>query len=141
MRDMTTAEARAFLAAGRRTGMVATVRADGSPDVVPVWFVLDGAEVVFTCASASVKGRNLARDPRAALSVDDPEWPYAFVTVRGPVELVSPGGMEDWTVRIASRYVEAAAEAGRRNAALDDLLVRLTPASVLARAEIGRPAG
>jgi PPOX class probable F420-dependent enzyme len=136
MRDMTPAEARAFLAAGRRTGMVATVRADGSPDLVPVWFMLDGADVVFTCASGSVKARNLARDPRAALSLDDPRWPYAFVTVRGPVELVAPGDMEAWTVRIAARYVDHAAEVGRRNATLDDLLVRLRPASILARAEI-----
>jgi hypothetical protein len=57
--------------------------------------------------------------------------------VRGPAELVAPEDMEAWTVRIASRYVEDAAEMGRRNAALDDVLVRLTPASVLARAEIG----
>jgi PPOX class probable F420-dependent enzyme len=132
-------EALDFMAAGRRTGMVATVRADGSPDVVPIWFVVDAGDVVFTCASASVKARNLARDPRAALSVDDPEWPCAFVTVRGPVELVSPEDMEAWTVRIAGRYVDDAAEVGRRNAGFDDLLVRLKPASILARVEIGLP--
>ena len=70
--------------------MLATVRADGSPDVVPVWFVIDGGDLLFTCASASVKARNLARDPRGALSVDDPRWPYSFVTVRGPAELTVP---------------------------------------------------
>jgi PPOX class probable F420-dependent enzyme len=137
MRELSVDEALEFLAAGRRTGMVATVRADGSPDVVPVWFVLDEGDVVFTCASASVKARNLARDPRAALSVDDRVWPYTFVTVRGPVALVQPDDMEAWTVRIAGRYLDDPAEVGARNAQLDDLLVRLRPAALFARADIG----
>jgi PPOX class probable F420-dependent enzyme len=99
--------------------------------------VLDEGDVVFTCASASVKARNLARDPRAALSVDDRVWPYTFVTVRGPAELIVPDDMETWTARIAARYLDDPAEVGARNAQLDDLLVRLTPAAILARAGIG----
>ena len=137
MRELNREQALEFLAAGQRTGMVATVRADGSPDVVPVWFVIDGGDVVFTCASASVKARNLARDPRAALSADDPVWPCSFVTVRGPVELVTPGDVVAWTTRIAARYVDNAAEVGARTAKLDDLLVRLTPASIFALADLG----
>jgi hypothetical protein len=39
---------REFLAAGTRTAKVATVRKDGSPHVTPVWFVLDGNDLVFT---------------------------------------------------------------------------------------------
>jgi PPOX class probable F420-dependent enzyme len=137
MRELNPEQALEFLAAGRRTGMVATVRADGSPDVVPVWFVIDGGDVVFTCASASVKARNLARDPRAALSADDPVWPCSFVTVRGPAELVTPSDVAAWTTRIAARYVDDAAAVGARNAELDDLLVRLTPASIFALADLG----
>src|SRR3954471_21110183 len=140
MRDLSPAEARAFLAEGKRTGKLATVRPDGSPDVVPVWFVLDGERLVFTCMSASVKARNLARDPRAALSVDDEAFPYTFVTVRGPVEVAArPHDHAAWTQRIAARYVDDPVAMGARIAELDDWLVRLTPASVLARTEI-RPA-
>jgi PPOX class probable F420-dependent enzyme len=137
MRDLTPAEARAFLADGKRTGKLATVRADGSPDVVPVWFVPAGAQLVFTCMSTSVKARNLARDPRAALSVDDEAFPYTFVTVRGTVEIaVRPDDHGAWTERIAARYVDDPVTTGARIAELDDWLVRLTPVSLLARAEV-----
>ncbi len=139
MRTMSPEEARAFLAAGARTGKLATTRADGGPDVVPVWFVVDGDQIVFTCASSSVKARNLARDGRAALVVDDDAFPYAFVTVRGSVAIAErPDDHLAWTTRIASRYVGAdrAEEYGRRNETYDDCLVRLTPDSILARADV-----
>jgi len=132
-------KARAFLANGVRTAKLATTRADGAPDVVPVWFVLDGDQVVFTCSSSSVKARNLAREPRAALVVDDEAFPHAFVRVRGTVEMaVRPADLRAWTTRIATRYVgaERAEEYGQRNEEIDDCLVRLTPESVLARAEV-----
>ncbi len=139
MRTMSPEEARAFLAAGARTGKLATTRADGAPDAVPVWFVVDGDEIVFTCASSSVKARNLARDGRAALVVDDEAFPFAFVTVRGSVAMAErPDDLLAWTTRIASRYVGAdrAEEYGRRNEQYDDCLVRLTLDSVLARADV-----
>jgi PPOX class probable F420-dependent enzyme len=139
MREMSANEARAFLADGVRTAKLATTRADGAPDVVPVWFVLDGDEVVFTCSSSSVKARNLARDPRAALVVDDEAFPHAFVRVRGTVEMaVRPDDFRSWTTRIAARYVGAgrAEEYGRRNEEFDDCLVRLMPDSILARADV-----
>ena len=139
MRAMSRDEAWAFLAHGTRTAKLATTRADGAPDVVPVWFVVDGDEIVFTCASSSVKARNLARDPRAALAVDDETFPHAFVTVRGTVETaVRPDDLLAWLTRIAERYVgpERAVEYGERNEGIDDCLVRLTPDRILARAEV-----
>ena len=139
MRAMRPEEARAFLADGARTAKLATTRSDGAPDVVPVWFVVDGEQIVFTCAGSSVKARNLARDPRAALTVDDEAFPNAFVTVRGTVEVaVRPDDLLVWTTRIASRYVGAdrAREYGERNAEIDDWLVRITPRSLFARADV-----
>lgn len=64
-------EWRAFLAAGTRTGKLSTVRADGGPHLAPIWFILDGDDIVLTTAATSAKGRNLARDGRVALCVDD----------------------------------------------------------------------
>ena len=139
MRTMSPEEAGAFMAAGVRTGKLATTRADGAPDVVPVWFVLDGEQIVFTCPGSSVKARNLARDPRAGVAVDDEAFPHAFVTVRGMAEVaVRPDDLLVWTTRIAARYVgtERAAEYGRRNEEIDDCLVRLTPERILARADV-----
>jgi len=139
MRTMSSAEAWAFLGDGMRTAQVATTRADGAPHVVPVWFIVVEAAVVFTCAGASVKGRNLARDPRVAVSVDDEVFPYAFVTISGSVQVDErPDDLLDWTTRIARRYLGAARadEYGRRNAQLDDWVVRVVPDRIFARAEI-----
>lgn len=136
---MSREEAHAFLRGGARTAAVATTRADGSPHVVPVWFIVDGDALVFTCAGASVKARNLARDPRIAMSVDDEAFPYAFATVSGRAEIVErPDDFLAWTTRIAHRYVGAARadEYGRRDAELDDWLVRVPMQRVFAQAEI-----
>ena len=139
MRTMSREEAWAFLAAGARTAKLATTRADGAPDVVPVSFVLDGDQIVFTCPRSSLKARNLVRDPRAAVAVDDEAFPQAFVTARGTVEVaVRPDDLRMWTKRIAARYVgaERAEECGRRNEQTGDCLVRLTPERIFARAEV-----
>ena len=136
---MTDDQWRAFLSAGTRTGKLSTVRADGRPHVAPVWFVLDGDDLVFSTGATSVKGRTLARDPRAALCVDAPEPPYSFVIVEGPVELsVEPTAMLEWATRIAARYMgEGQAEAyGRRNSAPGELLVRLRMEKVNAIAAV-----
>ncbi|WP_262287373.1 PPOX class F420-dependent oxidoreductase [Micromonospora sp. MA102] len=126
---------RAFVTAGTRTGKLATVRADGSPHVAPIWFVLDGDDLVFNTGRSSVKGRNLVRDPRAALTVDEEQPPYAFVTVRGPVTISEdPVESLPWSTRIAARYMGAdrAEEYGRRNAVPGELLVRLRAEHVVA---------
>lgn len=126
---------RAFVTAGTRTGKLATVRADGSPHVAPIWFVLDGDDLVFNTGRSSVKGRNLARDPRAALTVDEEHAPYAFVTLRGPVTISEdPVESLPWSTRIAARYMgaERAEEYGLRNAVPGELLVRLRAEHVVA---------
>ncbi len=125
---MTDAQWRTFVAEGTRTGKLATVRADGSPHVVPIWFVLDGDDLVFNTGRSSVKGRNLLRDPRAALTVHEEQPPCAFVTVRGRVSISADAtGMLPWSTRIAARYVgeDLAERYGRRNAVPGELLVRL----------------
>src|SRR5437762_14327681 len=70
-RKMTPEEIRAFLVHGTRTAKLATNGPGGQPHVMPVWFALDGEDLVFTTWGDSVKGRNLRRDPRAAIVVDD----------------------------------------------------------------------
>ncbi|MFI7426608.1 PPOX class F420-dependent oxidoreductase [Micromonospora sp. NPDC049836] len=117
-----------FVAEGTRTGKLATTRADGSPHLVPVWFVLDGDDVLFNTGKTSVKARNLARDDRAVLCVDDEHPPYAFVTLRGRVTISEDlAEMRQWATRIGARYMGAdrAAEFGARNAVAGELLVRL----------------
>ncbi len=128
MTVMTKAEAIDFLGAGTRTGSLATASTGGAPHVAPVWFVVAGDDLVFTTGRDSVKGRNLRANPRAALSVDVPDYPYHFVVVRGPVAIDEHApDLLHWTTRIAERYVPAGrAEAfGTRNAVEGELLCRL----------------
>jgi PPOX class probable F420-dependent enzyme len=132
---MTDEEWRAFVSAGTRTAKLATVRADGSPHIAPIWFVLDGSDLLFNTGKETVKGRNLARDGRVALCVDDERPPFSFVTVQGSAEISEdPEELLRWATTIAERYVgPAEAEAyGRRNGVPGELLVRVTVEKVVA---------
>ena len=138
-RNMTRDEWHAFVSAGTRTGKLAVVRKDGSPHVVPIWFVLDGDDFVFTTGATTTKGYALRRDGRAAICVDDDRPPFAFVSAAGAVRISEDlDEMLVWATRIGGRYMGAdKAEAyGRRNAVPGELLVRLRPTHVVARADI-----
>ncbi|HWX74890.1 MAG TPA: PPOX class F420-dependent oxidoreductase [Solirubrobacteraceae bacterium] len=138
-RDMSPAERREFMTQGTRTAKVATAMADGHPHVMPVWFILDGDDVVFTTGRDSVKGCNLRRDPRIALVVDEDLSPYAFVHVRGQATWSEDlAQLERYAIQIGGRYMgsERAREFGRRNAVPGELLVRVTPERVIAKAEV-----
>lgn len=128
-----------FLSAGTRTAKLATVSADGQPHVMPVWFVLDDEEIVFTTHADSVKGRNLRRDTRAAIAVDEEQPPYAFVHIRGHVEISENAAeLRRFATLIGARYMGAdrAEEFGRRNGVPGELLVRLRPERVIAQTDV-----
>ena len=136
---MTDEQWRAFVSAGTRTGKLSTVRADGAPHIAPIWFVLDGDDLVFNTGKDTVKGRNLARDPRASLCVDDERPPYSFVVCEGSVRLSEdPGELVEWATRIAGRYMGAdrAEDFGRRNGVPGELVVRLRVEKVVALADL-----
>ncbi len=139
MGAMTEQEWRAFVQEGTRTGKLATVRKDGRPHVMPVWFLLDGDDVLFNTGAETVKGRNLRREGRASLCVDDDRPPFAFVTISGPVELVEDvAEVRRWATAIGARYMGAgrAEEFGARNGVPGELLVRLRAERVVAEAGV-----
>jgi PPOX class probable F420-dependent enzyme len=132
---MNPAKTRAFLLEGTRTAALATVRADGRPHVAPVWFTLDGDDLLFTTGENTIKGANLQREERVALMVDDEVPPFAFVSIEGDVSLSDDlDTMRHWATRIAARYMgEAQADAyGKRNAVPGELLVRVHPTKIVA---------
>ncbi|MEV5311794.1 PPOX class F420-dependent oxidoreductase [Streptomyces sp. NPDC052610] len=132
---MTDTQWREFVSHGTRTGKLSTVREDGSPHVAPVWFLLDGDEVVFTTGKDTVKGRNLARDGRVALCVDDDRPPFAYVVLRGRARLSEDlDELRHWAARIGARYMgeDRAEEYGARNGVPGEVLVRVTLGKVLA---------
>ncbi|MFF9278079.1 PPOX class F420-dependent oxidoreductase [Streptomyces griseosporeus] len=133
---MTDDEWRDFVSHGTRTGKLSTVRADGGPHVTPIWFLLDGDEVVFNTHNTSVKGRNLARDGRVALCVDDDRPPFGFVVLQGRARISEdPAELRHWAARIGARYMgeERAEEFGARNGVPGELLVRVTIDKVVAQ--------
>ncbi|WP_433711851.1 PPOX class F420-dependent oxidoreductase [Nocardia sp. CA-084685] len=126
---------RGFLSYGRRTGKVAFVAADGRPVVTPVWFVLEGDELVFNTGKATSKGRAFARDPRVAVVVDLEEEPYSSIQIQGTVTLSEdPDELLRTATEIAGRYMGAdrAEEFGKRNGVPGELVVRVRPDKVIA---------
>lgn len=73
------------LFAGPNYAHVATVLPDGSPHSVPIWAGVEDGRIAFFTQTGSRKARNLARDPRLAVSVTDRENPYRSAWVRGRV--------------------------------------------------------
>jgi PPOX class probable F420-dependent enzyme len=139
MPEMSADQRRAFLQWGTRTGMLATTRPDGRPHVAPVWFVLDGDDVVFMTGADTVKGRSLRRDGRVCLAVDDPTPPFAFVMIEGVASISEePDSLLDYAIRIGRRYMgeERGEEYGRRNGVPGELLVRVSPSRIVAQDRI-----
>ena len=140
MRRMDEAEVRAYLTAGTRTGKLAVTRLDGSPLVVPIWFVVDDDDsLLFTTWGDSIKGKSLRRDGRVSLCVDEEAPPYSYVRVDGTATISEDTELlRLWATRIGARYMgaERAERFGERNAVAGELLVRITPTKVVAQAGI-----
>lgn len=134
------AEERTFLLNGTKTGKLATVRADGRPHIVPVALDLDGDALIFLVKSASVKARNMQRDPRVCLCVDVETSPYAYIQVEGTVEMSADlSALVYWGRRIVSRYdgPERAEAYIKREGLVEERVVRLMPKKILFRKNIG----
>jgi PPOX class probable F420-dependent enzyme len=143
MREMSRDEWWEFAGAGTRTGKLAVVRADGSPHVTPIWFLLnaapDGDELIFTTVRESVKGKAFRRNARFSLCVDDQAPPYSFLQFTADATLhEDPAELLEWATAIGGRYMgaERAAEYGSRNADPGESLVRAKIVKVLAYADV-----
>jgi PPOX class probable F420-dependent enzyme len=136
---MTHDEWRAFVSEGTRTAKLGTVRADGSPHVVPVWVVLDGDDIVFNAGESTAKVKAIRHEPRVSILFDDEQEPFAFVSIRG-IATISDDLEEvrRWATRIGARYMgdDRAEEFGARNGVPGEILVRVTPEKVVAEADM-----
>jgi PPOX class probable F420-dependent enzyme len=137
--EMSDQERRAFLNEGTRTAKVATTMKDGTPHVMPVWFVLDGDDFLFNTGAETVKGRALARDPRVSICVDDQTPPYSFVHIRGTAELIDEmDEVRRVATLVGARYMGAdrAEEFGERNGVPGELAIRVRPQRTIAQADL-----
>lgn len=104
---------------------VATIGADGSPHVTPVWVDVDGDQILFNTAKGRVKHRNLGRDPRVAVSVVDKANDYRTLCVKGTAELVEEGA-DSHIDKLAKKYLGADTYPFRQ-AGEERVIVRITP--------------
>ena len=84
---------------------LATVMADGSPQVTPVWFDFDGTHLRVNSAKGRVKDRNMRRNGRVALSIMDPENPYRHLAIRGRVEEITEAGADAHIDSLSKKYL------------------------------------
>ena len=84
---------------------LATLMPDGSPQVTPVWVDLHGASVRVNSAKGRMKDRNMRRDPRVALSIQDPENPYRYLEIRGTVVEIIEAGADAHIDALAKKYM------------------------------------
>jgi PPOX class probable F420-dependent enzyme len=83
---------------------IATVGTDGRPQVTPVWIDYDGTHVRFNTARGRVKDKNLQRNPKIALSIQDPDNPYRYLQIRGRVVEVTEKGADEHIDALAKKY-------------------------------------
>jgi PPOX class probable F420-dependent enzyme len=84
---------------------LATVMADGSPQVTQTWVDTDGEHVLINSVQSHVKTRNIERDPRVAVAVADPEAPSRYFQVRGRVLEITTDGAAEHIEALARRYL------------------------------------
>jgi len=89
----------------RCIGHLATLQPDGSPKVEPVWLGREGDRVWIATDERTLKGRNMRRDPRVALSIVSPDDPYEQVLIRGRVVEIRPDRALEGLDKLSHKYL------------------------------------
>ncbi len=86
--------------------VVATIGKDGMPHLTPNWYACDHGRILVSTTKQRVKCRNIARDPRMAVSIYSEPMAHDYVTASGQAQIVE--GDEIWplTKSIIQRYVK-----------------------------------
>ena len=110
---------------------VATIEADGTPHVTPVWVDTDGEHVVFNTAKGRQKYLNMSRNPVVAVSVADKADDFRTLWIKGTVEFVTEGA-DEHIDRMAKKYLGQDTYPWRRPGE-ERVIVRVTPTEKLGR--------
>lgn len=108
---------------------VATVRADGTPHVAPVWVDVEGDEVVLNSAKGRAWPTNLERDPRVTLTVADKDNPYEYVSIRGRLAEETTEGADAHIDAMAKKYLGQDTYPFRQPGE-ERIILRITPEKV-----------
>lgn len=110
MPKLTENEVHAFLQERGHLARIATLQPDGSPSVVPVWFIYEEGKILITPRKHSAFYANVQRDPRVAITIDEEANRYRKVLVEGMAKILfTPGQDDHWRDiyrRLSCRYID-----------------------------------
>jgi len=125
---------------GTYTAKLGTINKDGSPHITPIWFILDENDhIIFTTYFKSLKAKNLVRNPKVSICVDDQVPPFSFVIVNGIAKIMTNSrDLLIWTTKIAERYMgkELSLDYGKRNAVEGELIIKVIPTKINGQKDI-----
>ena len=141
MQEMTKDEIHNFLLKGTFTGKLGTINKNGTPHIVPIWYTLDDENnIIFNTSNKSVKVKNIQRNNRVRLCVDDQTPPFSFVIIDGVAEIICdiPAEVFKWAKIIAARYmgIDKAEVYGKRNSSEGELLLKIKPTKISGQKDI-----
>ncbi len=87
-------------------GQLGTIMKDGSPQVTPVWVDYDGKHVRVNSALGRVKDKNIRRNPNVAITLQDPDNPYRYLSIKGKVEEITQDGADAHIDSLAKKYLD-----------------------------------
>ncbi len=83
---------------------LATTLQDGTPQVTPIWFNYEDGYILINSARGRLKDRAIRQRPYVAMSIVDPDNPYRYLAIRGPVVEITENGARDHIDLLAYRY-------------------------------------
>ncbi|NWG06314.1 MAG: PPOX class F420-dependent oxidoreductase [Chloroflexi bacterium] len=83
---------------------LATIMPDGSPQVTPVWFDIDGEHILINTNEGRVKDRNMKARPQVAMAIQDPNNRYRYLGIRGEVVSYTTKGADEHINKLSIRY-------------------------------------
>jgi PPOX class probable F420-dependent enzyme len=84
---------------------LATLMQDGRPQVTPVWCDFDGTHIRINSAKGRVKDKNMRRNKKVALSIQDPDNPYRYLGIQGEIAEITEQGADDHIDALAKKYL------------------------------------
>jgi len=110
---------------GARNAWLATLMADGSPHLTPIWIDVIDEDVVLCTTTDTVKAANMRRDPRVAIAIESVDDRYRVVTLRGRVISMEEGDADVLVNALSWRHDGHAWEGPEEEGA--SVLVRIRP--------------
>ena len=96
-RDLLDDNSKAFL-------YLATIMSDGSPQVTPVWFNVEGEHVLINTNQGRTKDKNMKARPKVAMTIQDPIDRYRYLGIRGEVVSYTTEGADEHINKLSIKY-------------------------------------